>query len=141
MVHLRDGVGLHEVLRRVADVVNHAEIGLQNRVLVLERGVELELVAQRGLARRHVVAGRNVDLIKHVVVEVVFVRPDAGLLMRINAEGGDERLDAVFDLHKRVNVRGVCRRIADDERCVHVTGRHRWEGELCGEHHGGAAVG
>src|SRR6185436_20874302 len=31
MVNLRNGIGLYEVLRRVADVVDDAEIRLQNR--------------------------------------------------------------------------------------------------------------
>src|SRR4030095_227626 len=55
MVHLSDCVGLQQVLVSVPDVVNDAEIRLQDRVPVSERRIEFELVAQRGFALSHVV--------------------------------------------------------------------------------------
>src|SRR5262249_35560501 len=64
----------------------------------------------------------DVDLVKHVVVEVVFVRADAGFLMRINAQGDGEVFLSVVLVHERVNVGGVGSRITNDERRVHVTG-------------------
>ena len=81
MVHFGDGVGLHQILISVSDVVDNTEVRLQDRVLVSERRIEFELVAQRRSAQRYVVTGGNVDLIQHVVVEVVFVWSDAGFLV------------------------------------------------------------
>src|SRR4030095_9561059 len=51
MVHFGDGVGLHQILVSVPDVINDAKVGLQDRVPVSECRIELELVAQRGSAR------------------------------------------------------------------------------------------
>ena len=70
----------------------------------------------------YVVPGRNVDLVEHVVVEVVLVWPDARFLVRVHAQRGDKTLQSVFILHERVNVRGVGRGIAGDQRRIHVTG-------------------
>jgi hypothetical protein len=80
---------------------------LQNRVPVSECGIEFELVAQRGFARSYVVASGNVNLIEHVVVEVVLVWTDSGFFVRVHAERGDKTLYSVFVLHERVNVCGV----------------------------------
>src|SRR4029079_3660146 len=76
MVDLGDAVVLREVLVRVADVLNHAEIRLENGVRILEARRELELIADRGAAGVEVVSGGDVDLVEHVVVEVVLIRPD-----------------------------------------------------------------
>ena len=57
---------------------------------VLECGLELELIADSSLARRDVAPGGDVDFVKHVVVEVVYVRPDPRFLVRIDAERDDE---------------------------------------------------
>ena len=81
MVHFGDGVGLNEVLIGIADVVNDTKVRLQDRVLVSERRIEFELVAQRGSARSYVVSGRNVDLVEHIVIEVVLVWADARFLV------------------------------------------------------------
>ena len=122
MVHFGDGVGLHQVLVRVCDVVDDPEIRLQNRVPVSERRVEFELVTQRRSAQGNVVTGGNADLIQHVVVEVVLVWSDAGFFVGVHAQRGDKTLHSVSVLDERVNVRGVCRRIARDQRRIHVTG-------------------
>ena len=122
MVHFRDGVGLHQVLIGVADVVNDTKVRLQDRVLVSERRIELELVAQRGSARSYVVSGGNADLIEHVVIEVVLVWADARFLVGVHAQRGNKTLRSVLVLHERVNVRGVGCRIASDQRRIHVTG-------------------
>jgi hypothetical protein len=45
MVHFGDGVGLHQVLIGVSDVVDNTKVRLQNRVPVSERRIEFELVA------------------------------------------------------------------------------------------------
>ena len=78
MVHLGDGVGLHQVLVGITDVVDDSEIRLQNRVPVSECRVELELVTQRRSSQSNVVTGSNTDLIQHVVVEVVPFGPTPG---------------------------------------------------------------
>ena len=78
MVHFSDGIGLHEVLVGIADVVNNTKVRLQDRVLVSERRIEFELVAQRGSARSYVVSGRNVDLVEHIVIEVYLFGPMPG---------------------------------------------------------------
>jgi hypothetical protein len=122
MVHLGDGVGLHQVLVGITDVVDDSEIRLQNRVPVSERRVEFELVAQRRSSQSNIVTGSNTDLIQHVVVEVVLVWSDAGFFVGIYAQRGDKTLHSVSILDERVNVRGVCYRIASDQRRVHVTG-------------------
>ena len=62
------------------------------------------------------------DLIQHVVVEVVLVGADARFLVGVHAQRGDKTLHSVFILHERVNVRGVGCRIASDQRRIHVTG-------------------
>ena len=55
-----------------------------------------------------------------MVVEVVFVRADAGLLVRIDAEGDDEVLPDAVHLRDTTRKRPSCwRRIAGDERRVH----------------------
>jgi len=45
MIHLGNGVSLHEVLVSIPDIINNTKVRLQDRVLVPERGVELELIA------------------------------------------------------------------------------------------------
>ena len=107
MVHLRNGVGLHQVLVGIAGVIYDPEIRLQNRVPVSKRRVEFELVAERGPTSGYIVTGGNADLIQHVVVEVVLVRADARFLVGIHAQRGDKTLHTVSVLHERVNVRGV----------------------------------
>ncbi len=122
MVHFGDGVGLHQVLISVPDVIDNTKVRLQDRVLVPERRIEFELVAQRGSARSYVVSGRNVDLVEHIVIEVVLVWADARFLVGVHAQRGDKTLRSVLILHERVNVRGVGCRIASDQRRIHVTG-------------------
>jgi len=122
MVHFGDGVGLHQVLVSVSDVLNDAKVRLQDRVPVPERGIEFELVAQGRFARDHIAAKSHVNLIEHVFIEVVLVWADAGLFVGIHAQRGNKALHSVSILHERVNVRGVCCRIASDQRRVHVTG-------------------
>ena len=122
MVDSRDRVGLRQILRRVANVVDHAQIRLKDSIFVLVVRFELELVTERRPARRNIASGRDVDFIQHIVVKVVFVRSDARLFVRINAQRCHQHFDAVFLLHEGVNVRGVGRRIARDERRVHVAG-------------------
>jgi hypothetical protein len=122
MVHFRNGVGLHQILIGVSGIIDDSEIRLQDRVSVSERRVEFELVAQRRSAQSNVVTGSNTDLIQHVVVEVVLVWTDAGFFVGVHAQRGDKALHTVSVLHERVNVRGVCCRIASDQRRVHVTG-------------------
>src|SRR5438876_7221791 len=122
MVHFRNAVGLYQVLISVSDVVDHPEVRLQNRIPVSERRVVFELVAERRCAESNVVPGGNVNLIEHVVIEVVLVRSDAGLFVWVHAQRGDKTLHSVFVLYERVNVGGVGRRIANDQRRILVTG-------------------
>jgi hypothetical protein len=60
---------------------------LQDRVAVPERRIELELIGERRPAFRHIVACRETNFVEDIVVEVVLVRTDAGLLVRIDGEG------------------------------------------------------
>src|SRR5215472_16678902 len=113
MIHLRNSVGLYQVLVRIPDVVDDTKVRLQNRVLVLERRCECEFVAQRGLARSYVVTGGNVKLIEHVVIEVVLIWSDTGFFVGIDTQRSNKTLYSVFILHERVNVRGVGCRIAN----------------------------
>src|SRR5262249_53325935 len=85
MVHLGDSVGLHQILISVSDVVDDPKVRLQNRVLVPERRCERELVAQRSLAGSYIVTSGNVDLIEHVIIEVVLVGSHTGFFVGINA--------------------------------------------------------
>ncbi len=81
------GVALDEILRGIADITDDAEIRLQNRVAVAIGRVELELIALRGAAFRHVLSGGDADLVEDVVVEVVLVRADARFLVRVDRQG------------------------------------------------------
>src|SRR5205823_8702524 len=86
VVDLRDRVGLHEVLRCVVHMLNHAGIVIQRRIAILGPAAELKLVADCRTSGGHVLAESYVDLIKDGVVEVQLVRPDARFFKRINAK-------------------------------------------------------
>jgi hypothetical protein len=107
MVHLGNGVGLHQILISVSDVVNDAKIRLQDCVLIPECRIEFELVTQRGSASSYVATSSDADLIEHVIIEVVLVWSDARLFVRINAQRSHQALHPVPVLHERVNVRRV----------------------------------
>jgi hypothetical protein len=94
-------------------------------LLVLEARGEPELIAVGVAPRGHIVAGRYVYLIEHIVIEVVLVGADAGFLEGIDAERRDQHLRAVVILDERVHVRRIGRIVERDERRVHVTGSPR----------------
>ena len=54
VVDLRDGVSLREVLVGVIDIVNYAEVGLQDSFLVFKLGFEFETVGNRWASRGYV---------------------------------------------------------------------------------------
>jgi hypothetical protein len=107
-------------LSGVADIFNHSQVTLKDAALSFVARGELKLIAQGGFARGSIRTDRHMDFVKDVVVEIVFVGPDAGFLMWINAQGGDQRLPAACAPHKRVDISGVGRRVPDDERRIHV---------------------
>ena len=123
MNYLGHGVGLRQILIRVVHVGDHPEIGLEDGLVVFVFGLEPELVAQVGLAGVRVVAERDVNLVEHVVIEVVFVRPDARLFKRINSERDVEIFLSGVRADEGIDIRGVGRRIERDQRRVHVTAR------------------
>ena len=88
---LGDSVHLNEVLISVVDVIDHAQVRIEDGLLVLEHRLKLELIADRGLARLKVATGRDMDFVKHIVVEVIYVRSDPWFLVGIDAERHDER--------------------------------------------------
>ena len=123
MVHLRDAVVLRQILVVVIDVLDHAQERLQDRLPILEPGLELELVRVAPATRRDVLAGCDVNLVEHVVVEVELVRADPWLFEGIDAQRCDEHFLAILVLNERVHVRRIGGVVQDDERCVHVTRR------------------
>ena len=125
VIHLRHAIALCQVLRRIVHVLDDAQVRLEDGLRVLERRVETELVAVRRTPGLHVVvAGGDVDLVQHVVVEVELVGPDAGLLEGIDGERGDEHLDAIVHLDEGVNVGGVGGVVQGDQGSIHVARRH-----------------
>ena len=123
MVDLGDGVELRQVLRGIVDILDDAEIRLQDGLGVLEFRVEAELVRDGRFAGCDVVAGRDVNLVEDVVVEVELVRSNPRFLEWVDAEGGDQRLRPVRLSNKRIDISGVGRVVERDEWRVHVTGR------------------
>ncbi len=73
-----------------ADLDLNAQVGIQNGVLVQESSRESELIADGSSARRDITAGRHMDLVKHIVVEVVNIRPDSRFLVGIDGKGDDK---------------------------------------------------
>ncbi len=121
-------VGLCQVLRRVVDLVDHPEVRLQDRLRVLELRSEAELIRIRRTACGDVAAGGDMNRVEHVVVEVELVGSDAGLLERMDAERGDERLASVLLLDERVHVGRIRGIVQGNERRVHVARRARRRG-------------
>jgi hypothetical protein len=106
-IDLGDSVRLNEVLPLEGHAIkftNNGQVGIQNRVPVLECGRELELIADGRLARGEVTPGGDVDFVKHIVVEVVYVGPDPRFLVGIDGERDDERFLAFLHVHEGVNV-------------------------------------
>ena len=120
-VNTSDGVGLSQVLGVVANILHDSSIRLEYGISSLEVGGELELVADSRSASGEVVTQREVNLIHHVVVEVVLIGSDAGLLMRVNCKSGAQELVRSLTGKKSINVSGVRSRIESDEGCVHMT--------------------
>jgi len=86
VLDLRDPIGLGEILVGVIDVLNHTEIGLQNRVAVLETCVELELVAEGRTPPPEIVARSDMNLVENVVVKVPLIGTNPRLLERVDAK-------------------------------------------------------
>ncbi len=78
--HPMDVVGLDEVLVGVAHVIDHAQYSCTERCRTSGTWSGSESGRCRWSGPRHVVTDGDVEGIAHVVVEVEFVRPDAGLL-------------------------------------------------------------
>jgi hypothetical protein len=112
-------VGLREILRRIAIRRDHASIGLQNGGLRLVVVRKLKLICHQIRARGGI---REENLVEHIGIEVVFVRTDARLLVRINRQGDIEELLVVAHGYKRIDVRRVGRVVERDQRSVHMTG-------------------
>ena len=89
---LGDSVHLNEVLcGAIADVLDHALVGIQNGVLVVERGREPELITDGSFSRLKVAPGRDMNFVEHIVVEIIYVRSDPWFFVGIDAERDDER--------------------------------------------------
>ena len=89
-----DAISLRQILIRVVDIFDRPEEGLGNRVVVLDRGVELKQVADRRLALCEIRAGGDVDRVEDIVIEVVFVWTNTRLFKRVNCH----RCSQVFDV-------------------------------------------
>ncbi len=126
MIQLGDSVGLGQILPGVTHVLNHTNVGLKDGVSVLVAGGKTELVAKRGAPGCPVASEGDVDLIEHVGVEVILVRPDARLFKGIDSQGGDQGFNAVFVLNEGIDIGGVSRRVQGDQRGVHVAGSQGW---------------
>src|SRR5262249_31702522 len=112
VVNLLDGIGLRQVLTIVINVVDHAGVGLEERLAGCESRIELEAISESRASGGDVTAERDVYVVAHVVVEVVFVGADAGVLVWINAEPDDQGFSAVLIRpDEGVNVGSVRRRI------------------------------
>jgi hypothetical protein len=122
-IDLGHRVTLNQILRRIADAVDHAEIGLQDRVAIPVAGLERELIGIRCAALPHVVSGSDVNLIAHVVIEVVLVRTNPWFLVWIHGERRRQVLAAKLLRHERIDVSRVRGIVQSDERRIHVTGR------------------
>ena len=114
-------VGLNQILGGVAHVVDDAEVRLQDGLAVPEPGREPELVAVRRASCREIRTGGDVNLVEHVIAEVVPVRSHARFFVRIHGERRRKVLLTVLARQKRVHVRRVRGVVQDDERGIHVT--------------------
>src|SRR3984893_10706394 len=117
-------IALGQILIRIVYSFDGPEEGLSNGVVILDRGVELKQVANRRLALRQIRTGGDVDRVKDIVIEIIFIWADTWLFKRVYGE----RCSQVFDVtdlgDESVDLGDVCGWIARDERCIHVTGCH-----------------
>src|SRR5262249_21053648 len=90
VVDLRYPVCLSQILIRIADILNYAEIRLKNRIDILEIGLEFESIGIGSATCSNVPTKSNMDFIPYVVIKIVFVWTDAGLFMGIDAESDDQ---------------------------------------------------
>ena len=122
-VDLRHPVTLRQILGRIVDVLDDPEVGLENRLPVLERRVEPELVGVgRATCLDVVVADRHVDFVQDAVVEVVPVGPDARFLERVDGQRDGERLAAEL-ADEGIHVGGIGGVVERDQRRIHVARR------------------
>src|SRR5260221_10644301 len=117
-----DRIALGQILVRVVDMLDRTEERLRDRVFVFESCLKSELVADCSLPFGEIGPGANVELVEHVVIEVIFVWSDARLLKRIYRQSCSEVFDPVHLRHKCVHIRGVGGWIEGYQRCIHVAG-------------------
>ena len=140
VIDLGHAVGLCQVLRGVADILDNPEVRLKDRARVFVIGLETKLVTQRGFALRHVIADGDMDLVEDVVVEIVLVRSDARFLVRVNAKSSHQDFRPVFLLHESVHIGRVRSRITGDQWRVHVARGEAGRGQPCRQHAGDATM-
>src|SRR5271166_3375446 len=80
MDHFSNAISLRQILIRVVHIFDRPEEGLGNRVVVLNRGVELKQVADRRLALCEIRAGGDMERVEDIVIEVVFVWTNTWML-------------------------------------------------------------
>jgi hypothetical protein len=114
-VHARERVELRPVPVRAADPIDRTGV-VEERLVVADRRLELEL--ERDVARG-VAAVVHVDLVQHVVAELVEVRAAVGLLERDEVRDQRHVLRPVR-AHERVDVRAVSDGVLADFRCLAV---------------------
>ncbi len=85
-IHPRDRVRLRQVLRSVIDIENLTDVGLQNRILVLEAGFEIEEIRIGITASGHGVTCCHIDLVAYIVIKVILVGSNARVLERIDRD-------------------------------------------------------
>ena len=120
MPNQRDAVRLWPVPVRVVQRVDRADV-VEERVRVLGRGVEAELVGQILFAIAVVV---DLDLVEDAVVEAVEVRPAGRSLERdVVRDHGDRA--RVLGTDERVQVGVVRARVLADQRGLGVARRFR----------------
>src|ERR1700731_3526431 len=109
-------ISLGQILIRIVYSFNGPEEGLGNRVVIFDRGVELKQVADRRLALRQIRTGGDVDRVKDIVIEIIFIWADTWLFKRVNGK----RCRQVFDVtnlgDEGVDIRDVSGRTPREER-------------------------
>src|SRR5271166_2647219 len=94
MDHFSNAISLRQILIRVVDIFDRPEEGLGNRVVVLDRCVEVKEIADSRFALCEIRAGGDMDRVKDIVIEVIFVWTNTWLFKRVNCQ----RCSQVFDV-------------------------------------------
>src|SRR5260370_21092590 len=107
MDNFSDAIALRQILIRVVYIFDGPEEGLGNRVVVLERCVELKQIADSRFALCETRAGGDVDRVEDIVIEVVFVWTNTWLFKRVNCKRCSQVFDVTDLCDKGVDIRYV----------------------------------